>query len=320
MSAPNRLPADPYDRSLIRTVHLVPLTAYDAEGKLALDVQARHTARMFAAGIRVFMPAAGTSEFHSLSADEIVEIVRATRDAAGPDAQIFAPVGLQVQHAIDVGVRAMQAGATGIMFMPFSHPYLSNAGARDYYRQVIDAVRAPTLIYKKSPIPGDELLLELAGDPHVVGIKYAENNLHDFRKVVMADRGRIEWLCGSAERFAPYYMLAGAPGYTSAAGNICPHLTLAMHTAFAAGEFLDGMRWQKLILPIEDFRAREGDSYNITMLKHAMKVLGEDFGPPRAPQRQLTRAEQDAIADLIHPIFAAEEELRQEAEKFGLAQ
>jgi 4-hydroxy-tetrahydrodipicolinate synthase len=155
----------PYDRGLIRTVHLVPLTAYDRAGGLALDVQARHTARMFAAGIRVFMPAAGTSEFHSLSADEIVDLVRVTREASGPEAQIFAPVGLQVGHAIDVGQRSMEAGATGIMFMPFAHPYLCNAGARDYYRQVIDAIGAPTLIYKKSPIPSDELLLELAGDP-----------------------------------------------------------------------------------------------------------------------------------------------------------
>ncbi|HEY2250276.1 MAG TPA: dihydrodipicolinate synthase family protein, partial [Planctomycetaceae bacterium] len=115
-----------YDRSKLRTVHLVPLTAFDAQGQLALEIQARHTVRMYAAGIRVFMPAAGTSEFHSLSADEIVSLVRVTRDASGPDAQIFAPVGLQVQHAIDVGSRSLEAGATGIMFMPFAHPYLCN--------------------------------------------------------------------------------------------------------------------------------------------------------------------------------------------------
>jgi 4-hydroxy-tetrahydrodipicolinate synthase len=310
--------SDPYDRSLLRTVHLVPLTAFDSSGRLAAEVQARHTARMVAAGIRVFLPAAGTSEFHSLSADEIVELVRVTRDAAGPDAQVFAPVGLQLGHAIDVGRRSIAAGANGIMFMPFAHPYLSNDGARDYYRQVMDAVQAPVLVYKKSPIPSDELLLELAGDPRVVGIKYAENNLHAFRKVVLADRGRVEWLCGSAERFAPYYMLAGAPGFTTGAGNICPNLALAMHTALISGEHTEGMRWQKLILPIEDFRAQEGDSFNISMLIFAMSVLGEDFGPPRPPQRQLSRADQAAIEELLRPILAAEQELKQEAESVGI--
>lgn len=311
---------DSYDRSRLRTVHLVPLTAYDASGKLDVNAQGAHIARMYAAGMRVFMPAAGTSEFHSLSADEIVSIVRVTREASGPDAQIFAPIGLQLAHAIDVGTRSVKAGATGVMFMPFSHPYLSNSGARDYYKQVLEQVRCPTLVYKKSPIPSDELLLDLAGGPHVVGVKYAENNMHDFRKVVLADGGRVEWLCGSAERFAPYYMLAGATGYTTGAGNVCPHLTLAMHAAFAAGEYAEGMRLQQLIIPIEDYRQKEGDSYNISMLKHALAFCGRDFGPPRAPQRQLTDAERSQIEALLQPILAAERELRQEAETVGFAE
>jgi len=307
-----------YDRSKLRTVHLVPLTAYDAAGKLNVTAQGEHIAAMYAAGMRVFMPAAGTSEFHSLTADEIVEIIRITREASGPDAQIFAPVGLQVGHAIDVATRSIKAGATGIMFMPFAHPYLSNSGARDYYKQVLDAARCPTLVYKKSTIPSDELLLEMAAGPHVVGVKYAENNMHDFRKVVIADGGKIEWLCGSAERFAPYYMLAGATGYTTGAGNICPHVTLAMHAAFAAGEYAEGMRLQQIILPIEDFRAREGDSFNITMLKHALKVCGRDFGPARAPQRQLTAVEEKQIENILPPILAAERELAEETVSVGL--
>src|SRR5262245_42716873 len=287
-----------FDFASIRSVHLVPLTAYDSAGKLNSKLQAEHTRRMYAAGMRVFMPAAGTSEFHGLTADEVIEIVRVTREASGPDAQIFAAVGLQIGHAIDIATRAKKAGATGIMFMPFVHPYLSDAGARDYYLQVIEACKLPTLIYKKAAIPGDKLLLELADNPHVVGVKYAVNDMHEFRKVVMADGGRIEWICGSAERFAPFYMLAGSGGFTTGAGNLCPRLSLAMHAAFAAGEYEEGLRLQKILLPIEDYRAAAGDSYNISMLKHGMKLLDQDFGPPRAPQRQLTSAERSEIEAL----------------------
>lgn len=306
-----------FDRKLLRTVHLVPLTAYDASGRVNVKRQSAHIARMYEAGIRVFLPAAGTSEFHSLSADEVVEQVRITREASGSDAIVFAPVGLQVGHAVDIGVRSMEAGASGIMFMPFAHPYLSDAGARDYYRTVIDQVRCPTLVYKKGPIPTNDLLLELADDPHVVGVKYAVNEMHAFRQVVLADDGRLEWLCGSAERFAPFYMLAGAPGYTTGAGNLCPHLTLAMHTAFAAGQYDEGLRLQEILLPIEDYRARAGDSYNISMLKGAMKVLGQDFGPPRPPQRQLSAEEQAEIESLIRPLLAIEAEFRQVGQSRG---
>ena len=181
-----------YDSSLLRPVPLVPLTALASQGRINTEVQANHLSSMYGAGMRVYLPAAGTSEFQSLTADEVVELVRITREASGPDAQIFAPVGLQVGHATEVARRSIEAGADGIMFMPFVHPYMSDAGARDYYLEVIDAVEAPTLIYRKGPIPTDELLLELADDPRVVGVKYAVNEMHEFRTTVLADGGRIE--------------------------------------------------------------------------------------------------------------------------------
>ncbi|MED5402149.1 MAG: dihydrodipicolinate synthase family protein [Planctomycetota bacterium] len=307
-----------YDSSLLRTVHLVPLTAYDADGQINVPVQAAHITSMYAAGMRVYLPAAGTSEFQSLSADEVVELVRITREASGPDAQIFAPVGLQVGHAVEIGQRSMEAGADGIMFMPFVHPYMSDAGARDYYLEVIDAVEAPTLVYRKGPIPTDDLLLELADDPRVVGVKYSVNEMHGFRTTMLADGGRIEWLCGSAERFAPYYMLIGSPGYTTGAGNLAPHVTLAMHAALAAGEYDEALRLQEVLLPIEDYRARAGDSYNVSMLKHAMTLVGAEFGPPRAPQRQLTDAERAEIDQLMAPILEIESQMQSELVSVGL--
>tara|TARA_B100000029_G_scaffold505100_1_gene585190 strand:+ start:642 stop:1589 length:948 start_codon:yes stop_codon:yes gene_type:complete len=308
-----------YDGSLLRTVHLVPLTAFDADGQIDAAMQAQHISGMYESGMRVYLPAAGTSEFQSLSADEVVELVRITREASGPDAQIFAPVGLQVGHAIEIGQRSMDAGADGIMFMPFVHPYMSDAGARDYYREVIDAVDAPTLVYRKGPIPTDDLLLDLADDPRVVGVKYAVNEMHAFRTTLLADNGRIEWLCGSAERFAPYYMLVGSPGYTTGAGNLAPHVTLAMHAALAAGEYDEGLRLQRVLLPIEDYRARAGDSYNVSMLKYAMSLVGMDFGAPRAPQRQLNDAERAEIDDLMAPILEIEATMRAELADVGLS-
>lgn len=300
------------DPQRLRSVHLVPVTAYSPDGRLNLDLQAKHIRRMHQSGIRIYMPGAGTSEFHSLSANELIDLVRVTREASGSDALIFAPLGLQLDHAVDVGVRAREAGATGVMFMPFSHPYLSQVGCRDYYLQVLERVQLPALIYKKSPFPSDSLLLELADHPWVVGVKYAENNMHDFRRVVLADQGRIEWLCGSAERFAPYYMLAGSHGYTTGAGNLCPRLTLAMHAAFSVGEYAQGMELQQHIVPIEDFRAKEGDSFNISMLKHAMSLVGMDFGPARAPQRQLTDAEKVDVERVTRAVLKIEADITEE--------
>ena len=297
------------DTTRLRAVHLVPLTAFTPAGQINERVQQEHIARLSAAGIRVLMPGAGTGEFHSLSADEIVRLVAITREAAGREAIVFAPVGLQIGHAIAVGKQARAAGADGVLFMPFSHPYMHDAGARDYYTSVLRELDCPALIYKNAPVPSDALLLELSSLDQVVGVKYSLNNLQDFRRTVLADEGRIEWLCGSAERFAPYYTVAGATGYTSGAGNLCPRLTLAMHAALAAGQYDEGLRLQQELLPIEDFRARDGDSFNISMLKYAMSHLGLDFGAPRPPQRQLDADQRREVDRLLVSVFAAEQRL-----------
>lgn len=304
--------SESFDISRIQHVHLVPLTAYSPEGGLNLELQARHVRKMFDAGIRVFLPAAGTSEFHSLSDDEVVELVRVTREAAGGAATIFGPVGRQIGSALKVGAESLAAGADGVMFMPFGHPYLSDQGALAYYREVMKELRCPVMIYKKADIPSNELLLNLARDPRVVGIKYAVNNMAQFRQTILIDQTGTQWLCGSAERFAPFFMLAGSTGYTTGAGNLCPRLTLKMHDALASGMYGEAMRLQELILPIEHYRARAGDSFNINMLKHGLKLQGLDFGPPRPPGRVLTSAEEKEIEEMLEPIFEAEDSLGKE--------
>lgn len=300
---------NPLSRESLHTVQLVPITAFDGQGKLALGPMQTLTARLAEAGIRVFIPCAGSAEFHSLDPEEIIAAVRMTRETIGPQGIILAPVGQWLEHAVRLGEGSREAGADGVLVMPLGFPYLSDAGARDYYLALLERLNGPTLIYKKDAIPSDELLLDLAGHPNLIGVKYAVNDLDAFTRVVQRDGGRIDWYCGSAERFAPFFMLAGAPGYTSGAGNVAPRLTLAMHAAARRGDWPEAMRLQCVLRPIEDYRARAGSSYNISFLKHAIRVTGLEFGQPRPPQRRLSETEMREIDALIGPILEAEQAL-----------
>mgnify|MGYP006273849089 CR=1 FL=1 len=291
---------------MIDCVQLVPITAYGADGSIALEPMRQLIQRLFTAGVRCFIPCAGSAEFDCLAWREILSVIELVRSVVGDQAAVMAPLGRQLHETLAYGRDALTAGADCGLIMPLSFPYVSNVGARDYYRTLLDELDAPLLIYKKSEIPGDDLLLEMAEHPRLVGVKYAVNDLSAFQRVVRADGGRIDWYCGSAERFAPYFMLAGAPGYTSGAGNLVPRLTLAMHAAVVAGNWPEAMRIQQLILPIEEYRARAGNSYNITFLKYAIRHTGLEFGGPRPPNRQLTAAERAEVDALMPAILAAE--------------
>src|SRR5688500_12124640 len=150
------------DAGRLNTVQLVPLTPMSADGKRILaDVLTAFIRDLAKAGIRVFLPAAGTGEFHSLSADEVVECVAATRAGAGPEATVIAPIGFGLGHALDIGKRAVEAGADGFLVMPPVHPYLCDVGVKEYLTVLASELPRPLLTYKKGPVPSDALLAEL---------------------------------------------------------------------------------------------------------------------------------------------------------------
>jgi 4-hydroxy-tetrahydrodipicolinate synthase len=297
----------PFDLARLATVHLVPPTPFSPDGRRVLpEVLGRFVREMVAAGVRVFIPAAGTGEFHSLSAAEAVDCLRVTREAAGAGCTVLAPVGLALTHAVEVGRGALEAGADALLVMPPVHPYLCDAGFGDYLRAIADAVPLPVLTYKRGSVPGDKLLLQLADEGRLVGVKYAVNDVDAFAKLASAAAGRLGLYCGTAERFAPFFMLAGAAGYTSGSGCVAPRLTLALHAALAAGDSREAMRLLQVIRPLEDARARDGDSYNISLVKFWLEECGHPFGPPRPPQRRLTDGEKAEFAKVLAPVRSAE--------------
>lgn len=299
----------PLDLRRLDTVQLIPLTPFSADGKhLRSEVLGELVKDLFSAGIRVFIPAAGTGEFHSMSSAEVVECSRVARQATGNQAIIMTPVGLSLDHALSIGRGAAEAGADCLLVMPPVHPYLSDAGFADYLKVLAEELPLPLLAYKKGPLPSDKLLADCGAAGHLIGIKYAVNDMNQFAQFV-PKAGKLGLYCGTAERWAPFFMLAGATGYTTGAGNLCPRLTLAMFAALKASNYAEAMRLMKIIRPIEDFRARDGDSYNISLLKYALGLKGFDVGPPRPPNRRLTAAEMDEAKRMLEPILAAEAEL-----------
>lgn len=298
-----------FDRQQLETVQLALPTPFTADGRhVADDVLADFVRSRADAGIRVFLPAAGTGEFHSQSSTEIVQCVRATRAGAGDAAVVFAPVGLSLQHAIAIGREAAEAGADALLLMPLVHPYLSDTGFRDYFQALTAAVPLPVVAYKRGPVPGDALLRELAETDLLVGVKYAVNDLDAVARFAASIGGSLGLYCGTAERWAPFFMLAGATGYTSGVGNVCPRLTLAMHRAMTQGHHAQALRLLQIMRPIEDFRARDAESFNISAVKCAVRLSGWNFGPCRPPQRRTTPDDEALVARLLEPILAAERE------------
>ncbi len=290
------------------TVHVIPLTPFTADGeRIDQDVYHQHLQQMVGAGVSMVVCGAGTGEFHALEPAELGELVTAARAAASGRALVYGAIGLGLRHALACGEAVRSAGADGLLIMPPTGPYLSDAGLADYYRVLLDRLDAPTAIYRRSPLPGNELLLDLCADPRVVAVKEANDDVLGLARLT-AECAQVAWICGSAERWAPFYALSGAVGFTSGVANLVPRLTLKLHAALVAGEFQEAMRLRRFFCDMEDFRARGATSYNVVALKRAMAARGLAFGPARAPMRALTEPERREVDGITAALLAAEEQ------------
>src|SRR6187401_2272676 len=86
----------------VRSPQLIPMTAYDKSGVLNLAPMRTLTQRVFDAGIRVFIPGAGSAEFQSLSAEEILAMVELTKEIVGDEWVVLCPVGQQLRWTLDL--------------------------------------------------------------------------------------------------------------------------------------------------------------------------------------------------------------------------
>ena len=66
--------------------------------------------------------------------------------------------------------------------------------------------------------------------------------------------------------------------------------------------------WGYLVYLAIDFGsdARNGDSYNVSLVKFWLEECGHPFGPPRPPQRRLADAERAEFTKLLAPARSAE--------------
>jgi 4-hydroxy-tetrahydrodipicolinate synthase len=236
-------------------------------------------------GTKVIVPCGNTSEFYALTLEEAKEETRRVVEIANGRATVLAGVGYALPTAIELGKHAQQAGADAVMIHQPIHPYITTRGAISYFKGIIEALDIPTVIYWKDANLSDDVLKELAPMDKFVAVKYAINDLPRFTNIVreMPLEHNITWVCGTAEKWAPYFFNAGAKGFTSGLVNLYPQVSFEMLHALEADDQETVWRaWEKT-LPFENLRAKYNSGNNVVVVKEAMNQIGLTAGVTREP-------------------------------------
>lgn len=262
----------------------VHVTAYAEDGGLNADLTARIVRRIARAGVHNIVSGGNTGEFFSMTYDEVLQLQEIAIAAAEGKSLVTAAAGRSVKEATATAAAAKRAGADGVMVHHPNDPFAAPSAQADYFIAIAEASELPIVGYLRSDaIPVAELA-RIATHPNVAGVKFATTNLMLFAECVRATEGTdAVWICGLAESWAaPFYAL-GARGFTSGLVNIDPERSLAVWHALEAGNYALARALVAKIAGFEQMRTKFNNGANVTVVKEALMLRGENVGPVRLP-------------------------------------
>ncbi|MHA3976740.1 dihydrodipicolinate synthase family protein [Halovulum sp. GXIMD14794] len=259
-------------------------TPFDAAGEIAPERQAPIVERAIAAGVHILTANGNTGEFYGLTLDEAEAMVQAAAGHIAGRVPLVAGVGRGIRDACRLARTSAEAGAAALMIHQPPDPFVSPRGLSDYVRAVGEASGGlPLILYLRNDAIGTGAIAELCALPNVVGVKWATPNPMKLKAAMEAAPDHIVWVGGLAEVWAPTFYAVGARGFTSGLINVWPERSVAISQALEAGRWEEARTLIAEMQVFEDIRAEEQGGTNVTGVKAALRLMGEDCGAVRPP-------------------------------------
>ena len=287
-----------------------PVTPFRRDLSIDYDALARNVQEMVKHPFCAIVAAGGTGEMYSMTADEIVEVVRVTIQAAGK-MPVVAGAGFNAVIGADIARRVEAAGAECLLVLP---PYYNNApqeGLFAYYEAIGQASALPMMVYSRDwAVFTPDMVARLCDRVPTLGAwKDGQGNVRAYQRIMQKNGDRLAWFGGLGDDNVPGYFAIGVQAYTSSISNIAPKVSLALADAGMARDFtrLDYLM-EKYVHPIYALRERS-KGYEVAVMKSAMEMLGMPAGPVRPP---LMNTRPQDVADLKELLRAYEDMLDRE--------
>ena len=193
-----------------------------------------------------------TGEAPTTHSPEKVDLLRAVREAVGPDITILTGAGSNdTAHAVRMAEQGAENGADGILALTPYYSKPTQAGVVAHFRAILGATGLPVMIYD---IPGrtalalsDWALDELAAHPRIVAVKDATGNVGAAKERIA--RTGLAWYSGD-DPLTLDFLRAGAVGVVSVSSHIASREIAAMIAAFEAGDNAEAERIHEALLPV----------------------------------------------------------------------
>lgn len=251
--------------------------------------------RAIGAGVHILVSNGNTGEFYGLTTVEAERMVEATAELVAGRVPLLAGVGRSINDACALARASQKAGASALMVHQPPDPFVSPRGVVAYVQRIAEAGQGlPLMLYLRNDGIGLDAIEQLCKVPGVAGVKWAAPTPLRLAEAIRRGDPNIVWVGGLAETWAPPLCAVGARGFTSGLINVWPEHSVAIHAALEAGDYPRANTLIGVMNGFEEIRAEEQNGANVTAVKAALQLMGQDCGPTRPPSawpltdRQLT--------------------------------
>src|SRR3954470_17018905 len=275
---------DPKVRQALTGISGILVTPFDDHDGVAPRRLKPIIDRAVGAGVHILVAHGNTGEFYGLTSSEAETMVHAVAEEVAGRVPLLAGVGRSINDACALARASRAAGASALMVHQPPDPFVAPRGVVAYVRRIADAADGlPVVLYLRNDAIGLDAIEALCRIPEVVGVKWASPAPLRLAEAIRRSDPRIVWVGGLAETWAPPLCAVGARGFTSGLINVWPEHSISIHAALAAGDYPRAGELIAQVSAFEELRSEEGNGTNVTVVKSALQMMGEDCGGVRPP-------------------------------------
>ena len=260
------------------------VTPFDADDKIAPNRLKPIVERAIGAGVHIRVANGNTGEFYGLTTAEAEAMVHAAAELVAGRVPLLAGIGRSIGDAVALTKASRAARATALMVHQPPDPFVSPRGVVAYVERIAEAGQGlPIMLYLRNDGIGLDAIEALCKIPQVAGVKWAAQTPLRLAESIRRADPRIVWVGGLAETWAPPLCAVGARGFTSGLINVWPERSVQIHAALDAGDYAAAMKLIGEIRMFEELRSEEGNGTNVSVVKAALALIGNDCGHVRPP-------------------------------------
>lgn len=268
--------------------------------KINYPLLKRLLTRQIDAGIQAVVLCGTTGESATLTDAEKIEMIRTGKEYVKNNCMIIAGTGSNsTQHAIELSIRAQEAGADALLIVS---PYYNKAtpdGLWAHYLSIARCVSIPIILYNVPSRTGVDIPVSvysrLSTIPNIAGVKEATTDITKITKIKNACRKSFTVWSGNDDMTVPIISLGGS-GVVSVLSNIYPFEMRTMCEAALDGDFDTAAEIQCSLQPLADLMFSE---VNPIPVKEAMRQIGFDCGPCRLPLCDASDQTKERIKEVL---------------------